>query len=69
MLARTANGNVKPLVCQTCKGPAKHQRLGSFYCDSDLIRPGNLRTLSEMSEKEIRALEKQYGVPVRRTKA
>jgi hypothetical protein len=66
VLARTSNGVVKIQPCKVCKQPAHHYRLGSPYCDAHLSKPGNLRTLKEMSEEEIRALEKQYGVPVKR---
>lgn len=59
---------MKVQTCKTCKAPALHIRLGSTYCDAHLSKPGNLRTLSEMSEEEIQALEKQYGLPVKRPK-
>lgn len=67
VLARNSSGNLKVQLCATCKTtPATEWRLGSPYCEAHLPRPGNLKTLDEMSEKEIRKLEKFYGVPVRR---
>jgi hypothetical protein len=66
ILAKTSNGVVKIQLCSVCKQPASYLRLGSTFCDAHLTKPGNLRTLREMSEEEIQALEKLYGVPVRR---
>lgn len=66
VLARTSNAQVKLQFCKVCKGPAFHIRLGSPYCEAHLLKPGNLRTLKEMSEEEILKLEKLYGVPVKR---
>lgn len=68
VIARTSNGVVKVQLCLTCKGPAKEIRLGSTYCTEHLPRPGNLRTLAEMSEEEIQALERLYKKPIKRPK-
>ena len=66
VLARNSNGNMKLLVCFTCKESATTWQLGAAYCDAHEPRPGGLRTLKDLSEAEIQKLEKQYGVPVKR---
>jgi hypothetical protein len=66
VIARTSNGRVKPQSCKVCKEPAKHIQLGSAYCDAHLVKIGKLRTLDDMSVEEIRKLEKQYGMPVKK---
>lgn len=63
VLARTSNGVLKVQTCKICKGPAHHIRLGSPYCDSHLVRPGNLRTLADMTDEEKREMERLYGKP------
>ena len=68
VLSRNSNGNMKLLVCFTCKGSATTWQLGAPYCDVHEPRPGGLRTLKDFSETEIRALEKQYGMPIKRLK-
>lgn len=63
VLARTSNGVIKTLTCKVCKGDAHHMRLGSSYCDAHLVRPGNLRTLADMSDAEKAEMERLYGKP------
>lgn len=65
-LARMGGGVYTLLSCSNCTAPATLWRLGSPFCETHLVRPGGLKTLREMSEDEIKALEKRYGVPVKR---
>lgn len=69
VLARNSSGIVREQTCATCKtAPATEWRLGAPYCLAHLPKPGNLKTLSDMTEEEIRRLEALYGVPVKRPK-
>lgn len=66
VIARNSNGILKIQICKTCKGPANDIRLGTPYCFPHVPRPGKLRTLEDMSEEEIQALERLYGKPIKR---
>lgn len=69
VLGRNSSGKVKELRCQSCKtAPATEWRFGAPYCAAHVPKPGNLRTLEDLSESEIKKLEQLYGVPVRRPK-
>ena len=63
-----ARGAVTPIPCRVCGVPATGQYYDRTLRCADHLPPppGNPRTLTDMSETEIAALEREYGVPVRR---